>query len=310
MNNLQRGLGRGLDALFGEVSSKAEVPCPPATSLPLNKIIPNPSQPRRHFAREALDELAASIRSQGIIQPLLVRPKPGDDNAYELIAGERRWRAAELAGLEHVPVFVRPLEDHEVMLAALIENLQREDLNPMEEALALQTLREQCSLTQEEMAARLGKSRSAIANTLRLLALPMAAQEDLRHGRMSAGHARALMSVPDPEAQEALRQAIVERQLSVRETEQAAAACREGTPFPWQKQENSPSVLSSASRAPRSHVPALKTLQQMLRQSLNVKVRINGSEERGLITLAYANPDELARLMQHLGIETDVFDQE
>lgn len=306
MNNPQRGLGRGLDALFGETPAQGEAAGGSATSLPLDKIIPNPAQPRRHFSKDTLDDLAASIRSQGIMQPLLVRPKPGSPTLYELVAGERRWRAAALAGLKSVPVFVRNFNEHEVMLAALVENLQREDLNPMEEAQALQALRDQGALTQEEIATRLGKSRPAIANALRLLTLSADAQQDLREGRISAGHARSLLSLADADAREILRLAIVERGLSVREAEVAAIAYKEHKAFPWQDAETSSTIPATrAPRSPRSKSAGIKSLQQRLRHRLNLKARVNGSEERGHITLPYETSEELVRLLQHLGLETE-----
>ena len=307
MSTLQRGLGRGLDALFGDTAAKPGAPATPmapSSTLPLDKIVPNPEQPRRTFTEEALEELAASIRSQGIIQPLLVRPKP-DGELYEIVAGERRWRAARMAGLRSVPVFIRKLSDEEVMLAALIENLQREDLNPMEEALALQALREHCQCTQEELAARLGKSRPAIANTLRLLQLSADAQEDLRHNRISAGHARTLLSIADASAREELRCAIVDRQLTVRDAEDAAAAWKEGQAFPWNDADTpQPAPLPTPTAKPgsRSKPQALKDLQKLLGKNLAVKASVSGTEEKGRITLNYASAEELSRLCQQLGI--------
>lgn len=303
MSNPQRGLGRGLNALFGDADVRPNATVPPATTLPLEKIVPNPSQPRRHFSKEALEELAASIRSQGIIQPLLVRPRQGTDR-YEIVAGERRWRAAGLAGLTSVPVFVRSISDEDVMLAALIENLQREDLNPIEEALALQALREQCNLTQEEMATRLGKSRSAIANTLRLLSLSLAAQDDLQFGRMNAGHARALLGIQDETAQEALRQAIVDKKLTVREAEVAANAWKAGKPFPWATGE-APLSAENADAAPpvrANKAPVLRSLQQELSTFFSVKASVSGNAQRGRITLSYGSPQELAQVLHKLGI--------
>ena len=206
-----KGLGRGLDALLRRTDmgaarqEKNDTPEKETgtehspTLLPLSHLHANPSQPRQTFDAESLAELAASIREQGIIQPLLVRPLADRPGHYQIVAGERRWRAARQAGLGQVPVHVREMSDAEVMAAALIENLQREDLNPMEEAQALQQLRETLKLTQEALAARLGKSRPAIANALRLLQLSPAAQADLHHGRLSAGHARCLLALGNDE---------------------------------------------------------------------------------------------------------------
>lgn len=307
MSTPQRGLGRGLDALFGDASPGVTAqpsPTVPSSALPLDKIIPNPDQPRRSFSKETLEELAASIRSQGIIQPLLVRPKP-EGGLYEIVAGERRWRAAKIAGLKSVPVFIRELSDEEVMLAALIENLQREDLNPMEEALALQSLRDHCQCTQEELAAKLGKSRPAVANTLRLLQLSLAAQDNLRQGVINAGHARALLSITDNPSQEELRRAIIDRRLTVRDAEEAAAAWKSGAPFPWAVGEDAADQQHVVQRSPKSRAKsqALKDLQKRLGEHLEVKASVSGSEDKGRITLSYANAEELSRICQSLGVE-------
>lgn len=326
MSNANRGLGRGLDALFGEsnqVKNETTAAAAPTQTLLLDKIVPNPKQPRRHFSKEALEELAASIREQGIIQPLLVRPKRGTAQ-FEIVAGERRWRAAGLAGLKEVPVYVRDLSDEEVMAAALIENLQREDLNPIEEALALQALREHCELTQEQLAARIGKSRPAIANALRLLQLSMAAQDDLQFGRINAGQARALLSLDHMDAQEELRKSIVQLQLNVRDAEAAAACWKAHGSFPWQmdaqeavgaevltehaaEEHTAPSAEleapSTTAKNTRVKSPIIKSVQNEIGQCLKLKVSINGSEERGRITLTYTNADELAQLLSQWGIE-------
>ena len=228
MNSL--GLGKGLDALIRETSGTRQ----PASvqAVPLRDIAPNPNQPRRRFVEKALEELAASIRSQGLLQPLLVRPLgeayPGK---YEIIAGERRWRASKLAGLTEVPVVVRNFSDLETLSAALIENLQREDLNPLEEALGMQMLKEEFGLSQDDLAQRLGKSRSAVANSLRLLSLPESFHKDLAEGKLSAGHGRALLSITSERAQGYLRNLILEESLSVREAEGLAATWKETGTF-------------------------------------------------------------------------------
>ena len=244
-----KGLGRGLDALLRRTdmgAARQEKNYTPEREtgtehapllLPLSHLHANPSQPRQTFDAESLAELAASIREQGIIQPLLVRPLAGRPGHYQIVAGERRWRAARQAGLGQVPVHVREMSDAEVMAAALIENLQREDLNPLEEARALQQLRETLKLTQEALAARLGKSRPAIANALRLLQLSPAAQDDLHHGRLSAGHARCLLALGNDDhalaAAEVLRSHIISESLSVRQAEEAVALWREEQRLPW-----------------------------------------------------------------------------
>ncbi len=295
-----KGLGRGLDALFGGTAPKQE----PQTEqsavnlMPITALRPNPNQPRRHFDDAALRELADSIKSQGIIQPLLVRPQAGD-NTYQIVAGERRWRAAQLAGLKEVPVYVRQLSDKEVMAAALIENLQREDLNPIEEAEALQALREALELTQEELATRLGKSRPAIANALRLLQLSATARADIQAGLLSAGHARCLLGIDDHNASEALRQRILSHKLTVREAEEAAAFWRGHNALPWEQEDAAPQPRA---KAPRKKSPQFKTLQMNLSTSIGCKTQVSGDENSGRIAFAYGSREELEQLLQKLGV--------
>lgn len=333
MSSGQRGLGRGLDALFENSSSSLGTSGNEAsgssaastefgiarsadvTSLALDSLVPNPQQPRKHFDQDALQELANSIASQGMIQPILVRLAPGQSGKnpqqlrYEIVAGERRWRAARLAGLHKIPVFVRTLSDEDVMAAALIENLQREDLNPIEEALAFQALRDQFALTQEDMAKRLGKNRSTIANALRLLQLSEAAQNDLKTGSIHAGHARALLSIADPDAQEQLRAAIGQLNLTVRDAEMAALTWKAHKYFPWQEQGEAATPLAASEQsAPessptsRSKSPQIKALQESFSQALQLHTRISGSTEKGKITLSYQSPEELNSLLTKLGI--------
>lgn len=295
MSSINKGLGRGLDALFGG-SGPTREQNGEISLLPLTSLHPNPSQPRQHFDAEALQELADSIKAQGIIQPLLVRPQ-GDGASYQIVAGERRWRAARLAGLTRVPVFVRALSDKEVMAAALIENLQREDLNPIEEALALQGLRETLELTQEELAARLGKSRPAVANSLRLLQLSPSAREDLQAGRLSAGHARCLLGIDEVEAADALRQRILDHSLTVRQAEEAVAHWRSSHTLPWQREtETAGSQTAPKSGSGRKKNPHLLSLQKRLSETLACKATISGDEYTGRINLVYASPEELQRL--------------
>ncbi len=217
----RRGLGRGLSALMADIQANPASEGPRSEQkVAIERLYPNPDQPRRDFSPEALADLAASIRNKGVIQPLIVRPHPGRDG-YEIVAGERRWRAAQLAGLHELPVLVRDFDDGEVIEVAIIENIQRADLNPVEEAWAYRQLMEKFGHTQERLAEALGKSRSHIANTLRLLNLPEAVLDFLRSGKLSAGHARAL--VTSPRAAELARQ-VVQKGLSVRETEKLATA--------------------------------------------------------------------------------------
>lgn len=218
------GLGKGLDALFMDNSMEEEAKS--AVKLKLNEIEPNREQPRKSFDEEALEELANSISTHGVIQPLLVRPLA--DGGYQLIAGERRWRASRMAGLTEVPVVIREMSDSEAMELALVENLQREDLNPIEEAQGLALLMETYGLTQEQAAKRVGKSRPAVANAMRLLALPQDVLAMVERGELSAGHARTILPLENDEQITALANEIIKKNLSVRETERAVKALLKG----------------------------------------------------------------------------------
>ena len=218
------GLGKGLDALFMDNSMEEEAKS--AVKLKLNDIEPNRAQPRKSFDEEALEELANSISTHGVIQPLLVRPLA--DGGYQLIAGERRWRASRMAGLTEVPVVIREMSDSEAMELALVENLQREDLNPIEEAQGLALLMETYGLTQEQAAKRVGKSRPAVANSMRLLSLPQDVLAMVERGELSAGHARTILALENAGQITALANEIVKKNLSVRETERAVKALLKG----------------------------------------------------------------------------------
>ena len=221
--NKQRGLGRGLDALLSAMPERDET----LLELPIDRIAPNPLQPRKSFDAAALDGLARSVKSSGVIQPVVVR-RAGD--GYQLVAGERRWRAAGLAGLERIPAIVREATDVESLELALVENLLREDLNPLEEADAYQRLIAEFGWTQEELGDRVGRDRSSVANTLRLLKLPAVIQDDLRAGRLTMGHARALLALSTPAEQLRLREEILAHSWSVRATEQTVQVRRVRTP--------------------------------------------------------------------------------
>ena len=301
MNIPERGLGRGLGSLL---SSRPENNSEETRKLALTQLVPGKHQPRKFFDNAALAELAASIRNQGVIQPLLVRQLPGMPQRYEIVAGERRWRASKLAGLTEVPVIVTEYTDKEAMTVALVENLQREDLNPLEEAEALQALREAHNLSQEALAEQLGKSRSAVANALRLLQLPPSFQEGLVRGDITAGHARALLSVNDVDLRGELYAAIIEHHLSVREAEAAADTCKRAGKLP---EKLMPAVgqpiTPRPARAPKPQ--SLKDLQALLRQNSGTRATISGDEAKGRIQIPYTSPEELARIMEMLGIRAE-----
>ncbi len=297
-----RGLGRGLDTLFRNTPET-----PPADSgtrmLPVRLLHPCATQPRKQFDESALEELTASIRSQGIVQPLLVRPIQGTSpQAYEIVAGERRWRAARKAGLAEVPVLVRDFSDEDALTAALIENLQREDLNPLEEAEAVQALRERLAVSQEELAARLGKSRPAVANALRLLQLPEAMREALREGTISAGHGRALLAVTDESARFELFQAVTEQGLSVRSAEDAADHWKKYGSLPFGPVA-CPQPRPSRSRNAKPRM--LADIQKLLRTGLHPKVTVSGTEDLGRVTIPYESGEQLAALLERLGMVHD-----
>jgi ParB family chromosome partitioning protein len=308
MSATSRGLGRGLDALFqnnpveaeGAVSASAR-PASDSQKVSISDISPNPKQPRQRFADAQLEELAVSIKAQGLLQPILVRPLGGQNGKYEIIAGERRWRASQKAGLSSIPVIVRNMNDQEVLVVALMENLQREDLNPMEEALGLQQLKEEFGLSQENMAERLGKSRSAIANTIRLANLPQNAQDDVSSGKISAGHARALLVVTEPEAIEIFRAYLVSSQSTVREAERIAAYWKEHGALP--DDLAAPVKNTGAKNAKEVAVDdTLLSLQGKIEEALALPVRIKGKENKGKISVSYSSKEELEALLAKLGI--------
>lgn len=278
------GLGRGLSALMADVAleqTNSGAAKGPISSLPVEQIVPNPDQPRRHFDETALAELAASIREKGVIQPLVVRAK-GD--AYEIVAGERRWRAAQRAQLHEVPVLVREFTDTEVLEIAIIENVQRADLNAVEEAQGYRALIERFGHTQEKLADVLGKSRSYIANLLRLLSLPEDVQALLRDGKLSAGHARALITADDAGA---LARKVVAEGLSVRQVE---ALMKRGDTGPKPKVR------------PKGKDSDTQALENDLSAALGMKVSIEyDGGGKGRVTVAYKNMDQLDKLCSILG---------
>lgn len=289
----RRGLGRGLSALMADVNIEAakgaaeDRPRRPDMLVPVEKIVPNPNQPRRDFAPEALQELASSIRQKGIIQPLVVRAMDGD--RFEIVAGERRWRAAQLAQVHEVPVVVREFSDAEVIEVAIIENIQRADLNAIEEALAYRQLMERFGHTQEKLAEALSKSRSHIANLLRLLNLPDDVQAYVREGKISAGHARALIT--SASASELARQ-VIARNLSVRETENLVKS-------PAEK-----GAAKSSGPRPKSDKDAdTRALENDLSAHLRMQVTIDHiGLDGGVLSIRYRSLDDLDMICRALSL--------
>jgi len=283
MNDRRAPLGRGLAALFGEAGTRslgqpAAAPAASVASLPIEAIRPSPLQPRRHFAEAELDELAQSIRDKGIVQPLLVRPAGDGTGGFELVAGERRWRAAQRVGLHEVPAVVRSFANSEALEIALVENLQREDLSPLDEAEAYSRLVRDFGRSQASLAEALGKSRSHIANTMRLLALPAPVRRSLELGELSTGHARALLAAPDPAA---LAAEVVRRGLNVRATE-ALVRRRAAQKTPRLRRARDADTLA---------------LEQELRQTLGLRVTLATRRRGGTLSVHYHSLDQLDRIL-------------
>lgn len=292
----KRGLGRGLSALMADVNEghgdEAEDPKQPDRIIPIEMIAPNPDQPRRTFDPEALEDLAASIREKGIIQPLIVRPSPRADGQFEIVAGERRWRAAQMAKLHAVPALVREFDDTEVLEVAIIENVQRADLNPVEEAAGYNQLMEKFGHTQDRLATALGKSRSHIANSVRLLTLPEDVQSYVRDGKLSAGHARTLITADNPAA---LAKQIIKKGLSVREAEKLAKAEHERSQPDRGKGKTKPKAEKDADT---------KALEGDLSAGLGMKVSIDHKSggENGHIVISYDTLEQLDDLCRILSV--------
>ncbi len=269
------GLGRGLDALIPAGTSSG-----PFATIPVDEIEPNPDQPRRMFDDEALAALAESIAEVGVLQPISVRPK--DDGGYVIIAGERRWRAARRAGLSTIPAMIRQTDAEEALTQALVENIQREDLTPLEEAAAYRQLLEDFGMSHEELGARVGKSRPAITNTLRLLALPASIQGMLERGEITAGHARALLGIEDRAYAEHIARRAAEEGWSVRQVEDAARARKEASPRKARVREVRPVEIVE--------------LEQRLTDQLGTRVKIAYRNNRGRLEISFGSLDELERL--------------
>lgn len=270
---MKKGLGRGLEALIEANESDEGT----VQEVKINDIEPNSGQPRKTFNQEKLEELAESIKAHGIIQPLVVRKRNGK---FEIVAGERRWRAARIAGLSKVPIVVKEVTDKELMEVALVENLQREDLNPIEEAYGYETLLKGYALTQEEVSKAVGKSRSAIANTLRLLTLDEKVKKLVEKGELSAGHARAIVVIKDKEQQLEIAKKIIQNDLSVRETEKLLK------------------LIESKKKIKRKAVdPVYLALEDELKEILGTKVRITNNKNKGRVEIEYYSNDDLERII-------------
>ena len=271
---MKKGLGKGLGAL---IASETNDDNTGVIEVKINEIEPNSDQPRKYFDDDKLSQLSDSIKQHGVIQPIIVKK---DNNMYTIIAGERRWRAAKLAGLTKVPVLIKEYTDKQVMEIALIENLQREDLNPIEEADAYQRLMEEYSLTQEQIADTLGKSRPAIANTLRLLSLPNSIKNHVVSGDLSSGHARCLIVLSDEIKQQVAARYIIDNKLSVRETEKYVKKLQEDTPKKIDKIN-----------------PDIVDIENRLKNILGTKVKLLAKNNKGKITIEYFSNDELDRII-------------
>jgi ParB family chromosome partitioning protein len=286
MAGIKFGLGGGIEALLpigideevDRVAGRSG-----SVSVPLDKIFANPDQPRKNFDEAALKELADSIKQHGVIQPALVEAAP--DGSYKIITGERRARAARIAGLSEMPVIIREFSDEQRIAVALVENIQRADLNPIEEAAAYRHLMETANISQDEAANRVGKSRSTLANAMRLLKLPPTMQEALKTGAISAGHARALLSIESDAERQRLFSEILDNGFSVRETEKRAAA--------GSRAENSATLPQPQSKKTD---PELAAITQKLIEALGSKVSIDGSPSKGCIRIEYFNEDDLKRI--------------
>lgn len=279
MAKRQGGLGKyGVDAIFSELKEDSE-----GTELNLDQLSPNPFQPRSDFDQEKLDELAQSIKEHGIIQPIVVRHVEGK---YQIVAGERRWRAAQIAGLEKVPVVVKEMDDASMMQMALIENVQREDLNPMEEALAYKRLMEEFELKQDEVASRVGKSRSTVANSVRLLNLPEEVQNLVSQGNISSGHARALLGLASKDMVIKLAERIVSKGLSVRQVEEIIKDMH----------RLSSSTTTTVTRTSKD--PNITDLENSIQKILGTKVKMVGSYDKGKIEINYYSSEDLDRLIE------------
>ena len=281
----KRALGRGIDALIQQVDDDTTPDHKDVTSVALRNIQPNPYQPRTEFDEERLSELAESIKQQGVIQPLIVEQ---DRDIYTIVAGERRFRAARMAGLSEVPVILRKFTDDEKLEIALIENIQREDLNPIEEAKAYRQLMERNNLSQDSLAKKIGKKRSTVANSVRLLKLPDDMQASIVNGELSSGHARAILSVINPADQRILYNRIINEHLSVREAERQAAGFNKGMRSSEKERDKT--------SQPRIVPPEVQEIEQRFLDKLGTKVSLKGNMQKGKIEITYYSKEDLERV--------------
>ena len=301
------GLGKGLGALIpADATSVVAGDLPRLEDIPVGSIVPNPHQPRVYFDEESLTELAASVREIGVLQPVLVRPA-GENGNYELIAGERRWRAARRAGLAVIPAIIRDTDDLGSVERALVENLHRQDLTALEEASAYQQLVEDFSLTHEQVASRVGKSRSAVTNTLRLLSLPAAIQALLADGRLSAGHAKALLGTPDRAFQEQLARRAAAEGWSVRMLEDAVRDRGGATPAPADEPTTPARVGDGAglTAATRLRPPGLLELEELLAEHLSTRVSVTMGTNKGKVVIEFADLEDLERIYHQMTTQSE-----
>ncbi|MBI4790634.1 MAG: ParB/RepB/Spo0J family partition protein [Chloroflexi bacterium] len=293
----KHGLGRGLGALIPPGVPAALAPG--VREVEVTRIGPNPRQPRHRLEQDALRELANSIKEHGLIQPLIVTPAPDSTDLaprYQLIAGERRWTAAKLAGLERVPVIVRGATPQEMLELALVENIQRADLNPLEEATAYRELMDDFGLTQEQVAAKVGKDRATVANALRLLKLPEEVRAALADETISEGHARAILIVADEKKQRALLNVVIANHYSVRQTEEAARRMNE----PPKMQAQHAAVVKGSARVEREMPAATRALEDQFRKALSTKVEVSRSKQGGKIVISFYSEEELEAIYEKI----------
>ncbi len=308
MAGVTGGLGRGLDALLGgaksgDKSSGRDISID-ARQIDIDRIVANPNQPRKEFSPEALKDLSESIRSKGVLQPILVRPVPGRPDRFELVAGERRLRASKLAGLGEIPALVKEMTDLESMAIALIENLQREDLNPIEEAKGYQELISKFGLSQEQLAGQVGKSRSALSNSMRLLTLSDPIQNAIGEGKISAGHGRALMAVAEENAREELFDRIMVGGLSVRQSEGAATYFKEHGELPEGEVVSKGKNVKKKNKESKPVDENLERIKGRLEEALETKVAFSGTHSKGKLSINYSSEEELERLVAILELRS------